>query len=351
MLPPAALSQASVRATPLVATNDPGGAGMLLVVNQGDHTLSVFDAASGRRLRTIDVGGITGHEVAVLPDHRTAVVPIYGNSGVGKAGTDGQSLSFIDLRSGKIVKQLDFGHGVRPHCVLYDAASGKLLVTTELDRAIALVDPHTMTLVGNIPTGEAESHMLAFTRDGRRGYTANVHAGSVSVLDLSARRVVKIIPISPEIQRIALSADERLVFTADQTQPRLAVVDTASNSLQGFIPLPAIGYGMSSTEDGRWLLVALRVENKLAVVDLSTRKVAHLLDVPKGPTEVLIRPGSRIAYVSCGGDGQVAEIDTEHWAITRTLRSGPGADGLAWAAAPRTQSDTGGSARQAQGHG
>ena len=304
--------------------------GTLLVVNQGNQTLSVFDAANGKRLQIINVGGITGHEVAALPDGRTAVVPIYGNSGVGKPGTDGQTLSFIDLPSGSVTKQLRFGHGVRPHCVILDRASGMLLVTTELDQAVALIDPRAKKIVGQVPTGQAESHMLAITHDGHRGYTANVHAGTVSVLDLPARRVTKIISISPEVQRIALSADERLVFTSDQTQPRVAVIDTASDRLQGFMPLPAIGYGMAATADGRWLLVALREQNQLAVIDLSTRKVVHVLDVAKGPTEVLLRPGAPVAYVSCGGDGQVAEIDLEHWTVTRTLASGPGADGMAW---------------------
>ncbi len=36
--------------------------------------------------------------------------------------------------------------------------------------------------------------MLAITRDGHRGYTANVGPGTVSVLDLDARRTLAIIP-------------------------------------------------------------------------------------------------------------------------------------------------------------
>jgi len=63
--------------------------------------------------------------------------------------------------------------------------------------------------------------MLAISHDGRHGYTANVGPGTVSVLDMDARKTIKVIPISSNTQRISISKDDRWVFTADQTKPRL----------------------------------------------------------------------------------------------------------------------------------
>ena len=40
------------------------GAGpLLLVANQGDHTLSLIDPVAGRQIAAVPVGGVTGHEV------------------------------------------------------------------------------------------------------------------------------------------------------------------------------------------------------------------------------------------------------------------------------------------------
>ena len=133
--------------------------------------------------------------------------------------------------------------------------------------------------------------MLALSHDGRFGYTANVGPGTVSVLDLTARKTLAVIPISSETQRISISNDDKRVFTADQTKPQLAVIDTASNKISGWIPLPAIGYGTAPTQDGRWLLVALRATHQVAVVDLETSRVARTIDVLDTPTEILVRPG------------------------------------------------------------
>jgi YVTN family beta-propeller protein len=310
-----------------------GHKGMLLVANKGDHTLSLIDPQEGRQIAAIDVGGVTGHEAIASPDGRWAYVPIYGDSGVGQPGSDGRELAIVDLAARKLAGHIDFGRGVRPHCPLIGPKDGLLYVTTELDQAITVIDPGTRKIVGKIPTGQSESHMLAITRDGRRGYTANVGSGTVSVLDLENRKTITVVPVAKRIQRVALSVDDRLVFTADQTKPELAVLDAATNKLKTPITLPAIGYGAAATPDGRWLVVPLRDGKQVAIVDLGSMKVAHTIDVPASPQEALISPDGRAAYVSCDASHKVAVIGTAEWKLEKLIDAGPAADGLAWAKA------------------
>jgi YVTN family beta-propeller protein len=305
--------------------------GFLIVANKGDQSMGIIDPDSGKQIASVPEGGTTGHELTASPDGRTAYVPIYGNSGVGRPGTDGTKMAVIDIGSRKVTGDVDFGHGVRPHCPVFGPKDGLLYVTTEIDKTVSVIDPHTLKIVGTIPTGQPESHMLAITRDGRRGYTANVGPGTVSVLDLEGRKTITVIPISGETQRISLSADDSMVFTADQTKPQLAVIDTATNKVKQWVPLPAPGYGTAATSDGKWLVVAVPKANQVAVVDLQAMKVAHTIDVPRAPQEVLIRPDQRVAYVSCDASGQVAEIDLASWKVNRLITAGKTVDGLAWA--------------------
>ena len=304
---------------------------ILLVANKGEHTLGIIDAEAGRQIVAVPEQGITGHEVAASPDGKLAYVPIYGNSGVGKPGTDGSNMVVIDVAARKIAANLDFGHGVRPHCAVVGPKDGLLYVTTELDNAVTVIDPHALKIVGTIPTGQAESHMLAISPNGERGYTANVGPGTVSVLDMKARKNVAVITVSGQIQRIAVSVDGRMVFTSDQTKPQLAVIDASSNKLKTWVPLPASGYGTAPSPDGRWLVVAMPSANKVAVVDLRTMKVAQTIDVPAAPQEVVIRPDGKIAYVSCDASHKVAAIRTSDWKVENLIEAGAGADGLAWA--------------------
>lgn len=302
----------------------------LLVANQKDADLSVINLASAKVVGTIPVGGITGHELAVSPDGRTAYVPIYGDAGVGRPGTNGQEISVIDIASRKIVNKIDFGHGVRPHCAIYDKNSGKLYVTTELDKTVSIIDPKTLKIVGSVPTGQEQSHMLVLSKDGKRGYTANVGPGTVSVLDMVGHKTLAVIPISGNTQRINISRDGSMVFTADQKKPQLAVIDTATNKVKTWVALPAVGYGTATTPDGRWLLVALRGAKQVAVVDLNALKVSRTIDVADGPSEIVVAPDGRAAYVACNFSNQVSVIDLNSWKVSKTIDAGKYADGMAF---------------------
>jgi DNA-binding beta-propeller fold protein YncE len=305
----------------------------LVVVNQGDVDVSIVDPAVAKQVATVaeGTGGVHGHEVAISPDGRLAYVPIYGSTGVGKPGIDGHEMLVIDLATHKVSGQLDFGHGVRPHFPVYDTVSGMLYVTTELDQTVTVINPKTLKIVGSIPTGQQQSHMLAVSKDGRRGYTANVGPGTVSALDMTGRKTIAVIPVSETVQRIALSADDKMVFTSDQTKPQLAVIDTATNKVKGWVALAGTGYGTASTKDGRWLLVAVPSAKQVAVVDLSTLKVVRSIDVPSTPQEILMRPDGKVAYVSCNTSGKVAAIDLAQWKVQSLIDAGKGADGLGWA--------------------
>jgi YVTN family beta-propeller protein len=308
-----------------------GARGLLLVANKGDHTLGIIDPVSGKQVAVVPEGGVTGHEVIASPDGKFAYVPIYGDSGVGKPGSDGRNLVVVDIASRKIVGNVDFGHGVRPHCPMVSPKDGRIYVTTELDDSISVIDPHTLKIVASVPTGRPESHMLVLTHDGHYGYTANVGSGTVSVLDMEARKTLEVIAVAPVVQRISLSMDDRLAFTSDQTKPQLAAIDTRTRKIASWIPLPASGYGTAVTPDGKWLIVAMPSAKQVAAVNLKTMKVEHTIDVPAAPQEVLVRPDGKVAYVSCDASHQVAELRTSDWTVARLIDAGPGADGLAWA--------------------
>ena len=319
-----------VSGMPALTANSNSAPGLLLVANKGEHTLGLVDPNTERQIAIIPEGGVTGHEVAVSPDGSRAFVPIYGNSGVGLPGSNGRKIDVIDLASRRVAHTIDFNRGVRPHCAVFGPRDGLLYVTTELDKSVAVIDPKTLKIVGSVPTGQPESHMLAISPDGRRGYTANVGPGTVSVLDLAARKTLTVIPVATHVQRISVSPSGRWVFTSDTTKPRLAVINAASDKVDRWLALPATGYGSASTPDGKWLLVALPDANSVAVVDLANLRVVKTISVPAAPQEVLVRPDGQVAYASCDRSHQVAAIHIGDWNV-KLIGAGKGVDGLAWA--------------------
>ena len=308
----------------------PATHGMLIVANQREHTALLIDPVTRQELAKVSVG-VNGHEVAVSPDSRFAYVPIYGNAGVGRPGTDGTTIDIVDLREHKLAATIDLGKPLRPHRAEF-GPDGLLYVTAELDKAVDVVDPAIRKVVGQIPTGAIESHMIVLSPDGSRAYTANVAAGSVSVLDLKQRSLVTVIPVAKVVQRISISADGKRVFTHDQETSRIAVIDTATNKIASWISVPATIYSSSPSADGRKLF-ASSPSGKIFVIDLASAKVEESFDIPPALGELLLAPDGKFAFVSCPAAGTIEVLDVAAHKLLQPIKLTPGVDGLAWAPA------------------
>jgi DNA-binding beta-propeller fold protein YncE len=308
----------------------PATHGMLVVANQREHTALLIDPETRQELAKVVVG-VNGHEVAVSPDSRFAYVPIYGNSGVGKPGTDGTTIDIVDLRDHKLAATIDLGKPLRPHRAEF-GPDGLLYVTAELDKAVDVIDPSTRKIIAEIPTDAIESHMVVISSNGSRAYTANVAAGSVSVLDLKKRALITVIPVAKTVQRISISADGKRVFTHDQDAPRIAVIDTTTNKVASWISVPSTVYSSSPTADGRKLLAASPA-GKIFVIDIASAKLEESFDIPAASGELLLAPGGKFAFVSCPQAGTIEVLDVPGRKLLQPIKLTPGVDGLAWAPA------------------
>jgi YVTN family beta-propeller protein len=320
---------AELPARPSTAQNS----GLLLVVNQAEHSLLIVDPYRKREIGRAVVG-VNGHEVAVSADGRLAYVPIYSNVAIGEPGTDGDHIDIVDVQTRKVTGSVNLGKPVRPHRALL-GPDGLLYVTAELDNAVDVVDPATLKIVGQIPTGQPQTHMLVLSPDGGRAYTANVGAGSVSVLDLKKRKLVTVIQVAKTVQRISISPDGGRVFTQDRDAPRVAVIDTASNKISGWIAMPELPYASAATPDGRWLLVTAVAKDvhRLHVVDLNSLKIARSFDLPEVPLGMLVQPGGDFAYISCIAAGKIAVLNLRSWQMEEPIVLSKGVDGMAWTSA------------------
>src|SRR2546430_9866380 len=97
---------------------NPDPPGYAFIDNQYEHTAVLVDLSSKQPVARVEVG-VNGHEVVVDAAHHFGYVPIYGNSGVGKPGTDGDRVDIIDLKDRKLAGSIPLGKPVRPHCARF----------------------------------------------------------------------------------------------------------------------------------------------------------------------------------------------------------------------------------------
>jgi YVTN family beta-propeller protein len=308
--------------------------GLLVVLNKRVASASLVDAASGRTVATLPTGN-GPHEVAVSPDGRTAVVADYGEREAG--GT----LTVLDLAAREVARTIALGEYRRPHGIAFLPDGRRVAVTVEANRAVIVVDVERGAVEFAVPTEEEGTHLLALAPDGRRAWTANLGSGSVSLVDLAARRLVRTAKTGPRTEAIDLSPDGRELWVGDNETHTITVLDAAT-----LAPLDTIPSGgrmpirLRFTPDGRHVLVSNMASSTLALFDARRRAPVATIEVPAAgepgarPIGILMDPRGGRAWVAAAGRDEVAEVDLGARRITRFVRAGENPDGLGFAPAP-----------------
>ncbi len=154
--------------------------GTVVVGNMNDNTAMILDPESGRTLATLPTGE-GPHEVAVSHDGRRAVVSNYG-----VRGRPGHTLTLIDVEKRDTVGTIDLHDYQRPHGMVFLPGDSLLAVTSEMSRAVLIVDLRQGAVIATRPSSGRGTHMLGLSARGDRLVMGNISDGTITVLAPSA---------------------------------------------------------------------------------------------------------------------------------------------------------------------
>jgi len=311
--------------------------GTIVASNMRDNTATVIDAASGKAIVTVTTGEAP-HEVATTHDGRFAVVSNYGTR-----ERPGNSITVIDLTRLAVARTIDLGEYRRPHGMAFFPGDTLLAVTSEVSKAVLLVDFRDGKVVGTVPTGQRASHMLAMSSSGAELFTANIADHSISRLDVRNRATRTIIPVAKQPEGIAIAPDGKYVWVGSNHDSVVVVVDTDAgrivDTLRGF----GMPYRMALSRDGRSAIVTDPVRGEIRIFDATSRRQRSLIVVPRdsivataevpgspSPEGVTTSLDGRWAFVTLQGRNLVAMIDLERGAIAGYAPTGSWSDGIAY---------------------
>ena len=305
---------------PQAATPGP----VLLVGNKGEDTLSFVDLTSGQELGRQPTGKAP-HEIAISPDGKSAAVVAYGN----------RTVDLFDVASRAKLKTIDLAPNNGPHGIVW-LKDGRLVVTTERSKSLAVVDPAAGRVVASIPTDQEATHMVAVTSDGRIAYTANIRSGTVSVVDLKQGKKLRDIAVGGEPEGIALSKEEQVLWVADLKGARVQAFDAESLDKIGEVATGPVPIRVAASPDGRWIVTSNVGDGSLTLIDAASRKKIRDISITgtqeAGQVTILFGQDGKL-YAAETGRNTVAEIDLATGKVLRRLPAGTNGDGLAIAPA------------------
>jgi DNA-binding beta-propeller fold protein YncE len=309
--------------------------GQIFASHAWSRRVSIVDLATGK-VTSLPAGVADAHEVAVSPDGRWGVAADFGDY-KGDYKFDGHRLAVFDLATKRLARVIDLGRYLGPHDIVFHPVSpNRAFVTTQTTRHVIEVDVEAGRVLGATETRAVGSHTMAITADGRTAFTANEPEGSVSRLDLVGRAFVAKHVVGPgSTEGIGVTPDGREVWMGFMKDGEVRVVDGTTGALlatlTGFIT-PA---RLTLSPDGSRAVISDGGCKVTQVADVRTRRVlGPIVGLGDGMGVAKVLPDNRTAVVAMLDQGVVAMVDLEERRVISRHDLGSRIDAAAWGPKP-----------------
>lgn len=306
----------------------------LLVLSKGDHTLSIVDPASLKVIAKMP-SGEDPHEVVASSDGKFAYISNYGGGAY-------HTITVADLLTQKTVETIDLGALRGPHGLMY--AGGKVWFTAEAAKAIGSYDPATKKIDWILGTGQNRTHMVYVFEDLKTIVTSNVSSATMTIIEKSAVGGrgpggppqadwnETVIPVGRGAEGFDVSPDGKELWAANAQDGTISVLDLPGKKVVRTLDANVKSANrLKFTPDGKRVFVSTLSGPDVVVLDAATRNEVNRVKVGTGAAGIEMRPDGSVAYVACTPDSYVAIVDLKSLAVAGHIDAGKNPDGLAWA--------------------
>lgn len=209
--------------------------------------------------------------------------------------------------------------GQRPIGVLATPGTDKIYVSDEGSSTVSVLSASGLRLLRTIPIGPMPHHMM-HDPSGRYVYVAEFGSNQVGVIDTRTdERVKGLVAGSTAAARThaAWPTADGKVYAANERTNELSVVDAASGQLLWTLPVGNRPSEVLVTPDGRTAYVSVRNEDKIKVIDVQARRITGEAVIGIQPDTLALTPDGRTLIVGLRGiPAQVAFMDTASLRVT-----------------------------------
>jgi YVTN family beta-propeller protein len=327
----------------------------LLALSKRNHTLAIVDPTTLQVIARAPVGP-DPHEVIASEDGKTGYVSIYGGGryhalsvidlvaqkaqpDIDTGALNGpHGLTFVGgklwltAEGAKVVARFDpasakfdwvMGTGQNRTHMLYVTPDQKQIYTTNVSSGtVSILEQVTLPPMGP-PPGMKPS---AGTQP-----PPGPPGGNQPRMDWNET----VISVGKGDEGFDVSPDGHELWTANAQDGTLSVIDMTTRKVAATLDSKTFGANrLKFTPDGKLVLISMLGGGDLMVYDATTRKEYKRVKIGRGAAGILVdAPGNR-AFVACGPDNYVAVVDLKTLEVTGHIDVGGEPDGLAWAVRP-----------------
>jgi hypothetical protein len=214
------------------------------------------------------------------------------------------SLDVVDLKAGKLVKQVPGQKGIQG--IAYAPDLDRLFVGVGEDGVCNVFEGQDYKLVKSIPFPDADN--VRYQPETRRAYVAHAEK-ALAVLDAKSLEVLADIKLPGQPESFQLEKGRPRLYQNVPSVREVVVVDTDRNEVLNHFALKSAGanYPMALDEAGHRLFVGCRKEPMVAVLDTESGKEVAAVPIPGDTDDLFFDAKRERLYASCG-EGYLAVI-------------------------------------------
>jgi PQQ-dependent dehydrogenase (methanol/ethanol family) len=250
----------------------------LPAADRGADGIAVIDLHNYRVVRTIE-SGADPEAFDLSPDGRIIYV----------SNEDTAQASLLDTRSGRLQKSIPVGG--EPEGVTTRPDGAVVYVTSEQEGRVDVLDAQRASVIARVPTGQ-RPRSVVFSADGTRAYVSNELGASVSVIDSERHLPLGEIALNAQGARpmgLALASDGLTLYVTTGRAGSVAYLDVTAKKVQKVVDdVGARPWGIGLTPDGGKLYTANGPSNDVSVIQAATGKLLKRIPVGGSPWGIAI---------------------------------------------------------------
>jgi PQQ-dependent catabolism-associated beta-propeller protein len=301
---------------------------LAFVTNERDGTITVIDTATDKSVSTIKLGGrLRGIHLSADRNRIWVAISYPTNQSQGE-----DKIAELDLNGNILAK---YEAGTDPENFVIDDNATRLYIANEDAGTASITDVKANRVIATMPVG-LEPEGAAMSPNGRWVYITSEASSTVSVIDTQTGQVMKTFLVGARPREAVFTSDSTRAYVTAENGNAVSVVDTKNHTVTKTIELPR-GDGTAQLKpkgvvvspDGKRVYVATGRGNSVAVIDGEQLTFITLIPVGQRPWGIALTPDGRKLYTANGISNDVSVIDTSTNRVIATIKAGNGPWGIA----------------------
>src|SRR3989344_3288880 len=257
---------------------------LLYICASDSDRVQVMDVATRKIIKELP-SGKDPEQFALHPNNRWLYV----------SNEDDALVTVIDTETSKVLGQINVG--VEPEGMVVSPDGKWAVNTSETTNMLHWIDTGTQTLADNTLVDQ-RPRFVEFNPDGSQLWASAEIGGTVTVLDVASRKVLKTLtfkikgvhPDKVQPAGIKLSSDGKYAFVALGPANHVAVIDAKTFEILDYLLVGRRVWQMAFTPDEKQLLATNGVSGDVSVIDVDSLKVLKSVKVGRYPWGVVVTP-------------------------------------------------------------